>query len=204
MLTAESRKARSPAKPAKHVDSLDGVRGIAILMVLMIHLQVAHALPTDSLVMHRVAAVMWAGWSGVDLFFTLSGFLITGILLRTKDAVNRGRSFYMRRFLRILPLYYLAVLAAMFASKLFSGHVWLDRASPHGAIAWLSYLFYYQNWWMPLKQPNAELLGHFWSLGVEEHSIYCGRRVSGFLPGKTSSEFAFSPPLRPSCCGSIL
>jgi peptidoglycan/LPS O-acetylase OafA/YrhL len=69
--------------------ALDGLRAIAFLLIFFQH---DYALP-------------W-GWAGVNVFFVLSGFLITGILFDSRDDAHRGRNFYIRRALRILPLYY--------------------------------------------------------------------------------------------------
>ncbi|MEI9808490.1 MAG: acyltransferase [Bacteroidota bacterium] len=77
--------------------ALDGLRGIAIILVLCCHN--FNFLPHFEL-----------GWIGVDLFFVLSGFLITDILLRTKETKNFLQNFYIRRILRIFPLYYGALL----------------------------------------------------------------------------------------------
>ena len=97
------------------VAALDGVRGIAIIMVLSVHLW-SIGLLSDRPYLHLVKMVMWSGWSGVDLFFVLSGFLITGILIDTRSAPNRVSAFYARRALRILPLYYLGVFGAIAAA----------------------------------------------------------------------------------------
>ena len=85
------------------VPELDGLRGIAILAVLFYHF--FNFYPFNYLSVF--------GWVGVDLFFVLSGFLITGILLQLKGLKNAFQIFYARRALRILPLYYL-VLASVF------------------------------------------------------------------------------------------
>lgn len=91
-----------------HIPALDGIRGIAIILVLFVHF-----IPPVAM-QWRVAewfmkVFSTGGWIGVDLFFVLSGFLITGILLRTKDRPNYFKNFYMRRTLRIVPVYFLAL-----------------------------------------------------------------------------------------------
>jgi peptidoglycan/LPS O-acetylase OafA/YrhL len=163
--------------PNRHVPSLDGVRGVAILMVLLIHLELFRAVPGTSTTMLHVRDLFWAGWRGVDLFFVLSGFLITGILL---DAIGTRRyfyTFYMRRVLRIFPLYYFALIVAFAATLMIVPRlrISIPRDSLPTWWGWFSYLFYFQNW----RLPDA-LLGHFWSLGVEEQfylmwpiCVYC-------------------------------
>ncbi|HEU4700097.1 MAG TPA: acyltransferase [Gemmatimonadales bacterium] len=119
-MTAASRvpadlppSARPSERPsALRIPTLDGVRGLAILLVLCGHLLV---LPATGLLTTLLAHLARIGWIGVDLFFVLSGFLITGILVDTKGDHGYFRSFYLRRALRIFPLYYvfLAVLTAV-------------------------------------------------------------------------------------------
>lgn len=107
------------------------------------------------------------GW-GVDLFFVLSGFLITGILLQTKSAVNRVQSFYGRRVLRIFPIYYLVIVLVLFAAPHLA---WLKQgANLQNLTDHLAYVFYFQNlipFWHHGNYPES-FLGHLWSLAVEE------------------------------------
>jgi peptidoglycan/LPS O-acetylase OafA/YrhL len=105
------------------------------------------------------------GWIGVDLFFVLSGFLITGILIRTKAATNYFSAFYVRRVLRIFPIYYGTLVAVFLAARIF--HLGTSRVPPVEQ-RWL-YFVYLTNWipvWTHSWPPNV--VGHFWSLGVEE------------------------------------
>jgi peptidoglycan/LPS O-acetylase OafA/YrhL len=148
---------------SRHVASLDGLRGIAVLIVLLHHLA-AGSLPNAPLGWHLVRNVLYLGWSGVDLFFVLSGFLITGILLDTKDASNYFQSFYARRVLRIFPLYYLVLTAIVLLS--YGSHGWWLNSvlpSPHDRPFYFAYL----NNWLPLERQGS-IIGHFWSLAVEE------------------------------------
>jgi peptidoglycan/LPS O-acetylase OafA/YrhL len=95
-----------------HIPALDGIRGLAILLVMLHHqtiMGIGETIPIDDLFSHW----MEIGWSGVDLFFVLSGFLITGILLDAKDSPRYFKNFYARRTLRIFPLYYAVVFLAL-------------------------------------------------------------------------------------------
>src|SRR5579864_437904 len=95
-------------KIAAHIPELDGVRGIAILMVVVYHaFEFSIRAPEG-----WIARLASYGFSGVDLFFVLSGFLITGILLNSKGRPGYFRNFYARRALRIWPLYYLLLLVS--------------------------------------------------------------------------------------------
>ncbi len=136
--------------------ALDGLRGLAILMVFMVH---ANFLIGDSphALGHTRYLLFGGFWSGVDLFFVLSGFLITGILLATKDSPAYYKSFFARRMLRIFPLYYLFVLVA----------VSVHRSSFNGRDI-SSLLFYYYNLHHVWTARNLPWVPAFWSLSVEE------------------------------------
>jgi peptidoglycan/LPS O-acetylase OafA/YrhL len=149
----------------RHLVALDGVRGIAVLMVLLHHLQ--YVIPNPSAGWDIVKAVFYIGWTGVDLFFVLSGFLITSILLDTRSASNYFQSFYARRALRIFPLYY-GVLGGILLIDVLAGSAWLHWMLPVSADRKLYFVFL-QNWWLLLHgKPHANMIGHFWSLAVEE------------------------------------
>ena len=87
-----------------HIPALDGVRGLAILVVMIGHFNLGYY-PTYQFE-YGLKTMIETGWWGVDLFFVLSGFLITGILLDAKGSSHYFRNFYVRRVLRIFPLYY--------------------------------------------------------------------------------------------------
>src|SRR5437868_4990567 len=97
-------------QPLRHLPALDGLRGLAILWVMLFHMAVVPAVGPAARVWKAVAA---QGGLGVDIFFVLSGFLITGILLGSKERPNYFRNFYARRVLRIFPLYYAVVFFSL-------------------------------------------------------------------------------------------
>ena len=151
---------------------LDGLRGLAILMVLLTHY--GSSLNRASLPQHVVRSIFDFGWTGVDLFFVLSGFLITGILLRTKEAENYFSAFYTRRVLRIFPLYYTSLIVMFF---LVMPNL---PGAPPPLVFWrkIAYFVYVQNW-----LPPAQWMGQYWTLAVEEQFyllwplvVFCARR----------------------------
>lgn len=149
----------SPAEPV-HLPALDGFRGLAILGVMLSHfLNAGHVVTEES----WWGRVLLGGFIGVDMFFVLSGFLITGILLDARVTTARGFGvFYARRALRIFPLYY-ASLALVF----FLSHAGPDSDSPWWYWTFASNLgATWKGRW--LVSPEGFDLGHFWSLAVEE------------------------------------
>src|SRR5262245_23786679 len=97
-----ARQLENSSSPSgTRVDALDGLRAVAILLILLWHFTPNHN--SNQGLRSIVFKIADIGWSGVDLFFVLSGFLITGILLRAKAANSPLRYFLMRRILRILP-----------------------------------------------------------------------------------------------------
>jgi peptidoglycan/LPS O-acetylase OafA/YrhL len=107
---------------AGFIPALDGLRGIAIIFVMLHHF--TFSLPTltsyhPTLIDARIGSVLFFFWTGVDLFFVLSGFLITGILLDTRGHERYFTTFYARRILRIFPLYYLVLFIAFVVLPMF-------------------------------------------------------------------------------------
>jgi peptidoglycan/LPS O-acetylase OafA/YrhL len=152
-----------------HIPALDGLRGLAILMVLLFHF-VAQTTATNRFEA-VVNGVLNYGLLGVDLFFVLSGFLITGILYDSCAGPHYFRRFYLRRVLRIFPLYYGVLTIVFFVVPL----VPALRASSiaalreHQAWAWCYavnvYLSIHGGWVLSYVE-------HFWSLAVEEHFYF--------------------------------
>jgi peptidoglycan/LPS O-acetylase OafA/YrhL len=143
----------------KKIPQLDAVRGLAVLLVLMHNTDVYPSL--------HLSLIANNGWMGVDLFFVLSGFLITGILLDAKKSEGYFKNFYARRCLRIWPLYYAALLFMFVIVPMLrpsEAHTIFDaRSSP-----WWSYLLFIQNFLVPIPSSATGLLGVTWSLAVEE------------------------------------
>jgi peptidoglycan/LPS O-acetylase OafA/YrhL len=142
-----------------HYPALDGLRGVAALMVFGFHF--LQAAPSAGWV-GRLKSVASVGQSGVDLFFVLSGFLITGILLDEKTSRRPLFTFYGRRAVRIFPLYYAALVIYFFVLPA------VHHAPGPGLTSFGWYAVYAQN---VLSTFRWEISGpgHFWSLAVEEH-----------------------------------
>jgi peptidoglycan/LPS O-acetylase OafA/YrhL len=153
---------------ATRIPALDGLRGIAILLVLLCHSVVESGQPAGMFLTN----LRFAGrltWSGVDLFFVLSGFLIGGILLDAKESPRYYKTFYARRAYRILPLY--LVLLALFSLRYIPGHGRAGAVTGFAAsaIPWASYVTFTQNIWMAWRRTlGAPSMSATWSLAVEE------------------------------------
>jgi peptidoglycan/LPS O-acetylase OafA/YrhL len=141
-----------------HVGALDGIRGLAVAMVFLYHYgDLSHS---TSQVARAVGLLKVHGNSGVDIFFVLSGFLISGILFDTVASPHRWRNFYARRSLRVFPLYY--GVWAFLALYVLAQHL----SWPQGTWAYLAYLGNLEFAHKTMVGPF--IAGHFWSLAVEE------------------------------------
>lgn len=144
--------------PRGHIRSLNGLRGTAILLVLLYHI-------------YPYIKIFRMGWIGVDLFFVLSGFLITGILLDTYDHPHYWKNFIGRRILRIFPLYYFSLTILILIcefSPTIANHDQVNYEYFRENQFW--YFSYLMNWkildesfWLPVT-----ILNIFWSLNIEE------------------------------------
>ena len=171
MPTVAAETTNTPTSTSIYYIALDGLRAVAVLLVFC---------------QHYGAAKVWIfgwGWTGVDIFFVLSGFLITGILFDSQQQPHRYRDFYIRRTLRIFPLYYAVWLAILLLSPI-AHWQWNWRWA-----LWPAYLGNYARF-LFLQTPGDPYrfdrlvfgpavsswfgspmhlwIGHFWSLCVEE------------------------------------
>jgi peptidoglycan/LPS O-acetylase OafA/YrhL len=155
------------------------VRGIAILLVMVYHFdmyirQATAGLDHGWLAVRANTRFLGLGWCGVDLFFVLSGFLITGILFDARNDPRYFRNFYARRILRIFPLYYLALIFLAIGSavglqlshsttvrRLFDSQSWLWWYGTNFKLA-------HDGVWSAFRGGRFDV-GHLWSLAVEEH-----------------------------------
>jgi len=144
---------------------LDGVRGVAISAVLWHHFVIYSGFEARVPFDHLLWESGSLGWAGVDLFFVLSGFLITGILYDSRSSGRYYVNFFGRRALRILPLYYVVLAITFLILPAFLDHQSADWLTRDQAWFW-SYLV---NFKMATENgANPSHLGHFWSLAIEE------------------------------------
>jgi peptidoglycan/LPS O-acetylase OafA/YrhL len=149
-----------------YVPALDGVRGLAILIVMIGHFAIGFE--TGGAADTVLKTLMQTGWAGVDIFFVLSGFLITGILLEAKGASHYFRNFYARRVLRIFPVYYAFLFLFFVVLPI------VKPPAPGGPFdGWNVSQWWFWTYLSNLQilfpaWPRPEPLSHFWSLAVEE------------------------------------
>lgn len=168
--------ADQPKPSTSYVPALDGIRGVAILLVLLFHSGLIILGSGEA--GHAYEVIARSSWCGVDLFFVLSGFLITGILLDARASSHYFRNFYARRVLRIFPLYYGVILWLFLQNPEFPNQIW--------------YWLYLQNWG-PLfgGETPPMVVQPFWSLAIEEQFYlfwpfliyFLNRRVIGWVCG---------------------
>src|SRR5882757_1657709 len=152
------------------IPELDDLRGVAIAMVLVSHYAVFGFVTKHGSLTSYLKALPGLGWSGVDLFFVLSGFLIGGILLDARESSNYFQVFYARRFFRIVPIYavvllFFAVAGGVARSAQGRDFTWLFANS----MPWYAYATFTQNFWMVFHgSAGGNWLAPTWSLAVEE------------------------------------
>ena len=181
----------TPRMP-RRIPQLDAVRGLAILLVMM------HNVSLKYPVLHS-QQLFSNGWMGVDLFFVLSGFLITGILVETKESQGYFKNFYVRRCLRIWPLYYSLIFFMFVIVRFLSAsefHTVVQQSSP-----WWAFPLFLQNFLIPISTNAAGPLGVTWSLAIEEQFYVIWPLLVRFCSSKqlrrvAVAEICISPVLR--------
>ena len=159
-------------KHGGRIPELDGIRGVAILMVIVWHYFYSQIHPARHSVLAMSAIPFSLCWSGVDLFFVLSGFLIGGILVDSRESANFFRIFYLRRVCRIAPIYVLLLMTFGLA-YLLSGSDGRFSWLLGGPLPALSYVTFTQNilmglrgtfgatWLAPTQQERVRAHRHF-------------------------------------------
>ena len=156
----------------RRIQSLDALRGLAIIAVVLYHATPDQA--TGGILSEFVVSLRSCLWTGVDMFFVLSGFLITRILLETRNRPRYFSVFYARRFLRIFPLYYLFIVTVIFGGAIFAGlfsrFSFLAESESYQRLwqgqVWL--WLYLHNFVQAAGPSRLPGMGHLWSLAVEE------------------------------------
>ena len=174
MATALTSAARRPIPDwSVRIPALDGLRGIAILLVLLRHaifgVTSVQGIEAHSRFASFVIACGQLSWSGVDLFFVLSGFLIGGILLDARSSPRYFQTFYIRRAYRILPLYFLVIGLSLLPHLLAQFSAARAAHTTPLPLPWWSYATFTQNFWMAyLGVFGPSGMGITWSLAIEE------------------------------------
>ncbi len=171
----QSTDSGSEHRYSGHISALDGIRGVAIIIVL-VHSSSFVLERSEAFLPKLAIAIAATGWIGVQLFFVLSGFLITGILLDCRGTQRFFRTFYIRRTLRIFPLYYAFLGLTFLVAPLVADPSWIAVARTNQWWYWT----YLSNWGNPLGH-EVPGLSHFWSLAVEEQFYLLWPLVIFFL-----------------------
>jgi peptidoglycan/LPS O-acetylase OafA/YrhL len=169
--------------PIPRIPALDGLRGLAALVMVLYHLFVAGW--SDSPSIHLLQKFTTAGWVGVDLFFVLSGFLITRILLNSLDSSTYFKTFYARRALRIFPVYYLVVILVIaFPSVLavrWSGLQWVYLTNLQNNLGLFLSTSRFQT-----RPPDLAGIQHLWTLGLEQQFYFIWPLIIYFFGAQKS------------------
>jgi peptidoglycan/LPS O-acetylase OafA/YrhL len=170
-VTPGTATALAPKEP--RILELDGIRGVAVLAVVLYHYTIIGPGAPFNTMLYWGRAAFRLGWSGVDLFFVLSGFLIGGILLDARNSPRYFQTFYARRGYRILPLYFLWIALYPLAVAVYShwGVPALPK-SPQLYLRWSLYWVFLQtltfSFPIPYRTVAYYWLGPTWSLALEE------------------------------------
>lgn len=168
----------TPERSLRRVPELDGIRGIAIALVLVWHFVVCATAGAPTALAMWITRLGAFAWSGVDLFFVLSGYLITGILLDSSGSDRYFSSFYVRRCFRILPLY-AVLISVFFAVRAFTPDAVAQTFDP--PMPWWVYATFTTNFWVGHYQA-WQFYGITWSVAVEEQFYWILPLIIAFTP----------------------
>ena len=191
------------AARGSHVPELDGIRGVAILMVLALHF-VCSQIPAHQNKLELVLARLtgYGAW-GVDLFFVLSGYLITGILWDMRGSNAYFRTFFVRRTLRIFPLYYATLLIfTVLIPDSFVRARMPEVLTIRELQPWL--WTYLTNVWVAQHGFEIPYISHFWTLAIEQHFYLFWPFVVGLLPLTTVRRICVGASLFALCSRLVL
>ncbi len=167
---------------SQRIPELDGLRGLAILLVLLDHYLAGYQNYEFGRYWRLFFRAFSGGQVGVDLFFVLSGFLIGGILLESRDSTNYFPTFYLRRIHRILPVYYSWILLYIIGLGIFPFFVPQDSPTAADFSHALRYVAFLQNFYWSKRQLEWLWFGATWSLAVEEQFYLCAPLVIRYVP----------------------
>ncbi|MBC7539501.1 MAG: acyltransferase, partial [Bacteriovorax sp.] len=161
----------------KEIKSLDGLRAMACLMVIIAHLVEVHGSGLNSYLQQALDL----GKEGVAFFFTISGFIITYLLLREKKSKDtiKIKKFVLRRSIKIIPVLYLFLIFLVILNQLNFVKIHPDN--------FLSSFLFFRNY---SNAPYSAFTGHVWSLAVEEHFYFFWPAIILFLNKKHLFYFA--------------
>lgn len=179
------------------------MRGFAILMVISIH-YFYDSDPRLPSVLHRLLSFLDLGWTGVDLFFVLSGFLIGGILLDARGSPSYFKTFYARRFFRIIPVYYLWIALYLLLVWVGGTNFWSHlQAGSQETLSWgiWAHFLFFQNLWIHNYAPLASWwFGVSWSLAIEEQFYLVAPFVIRHLSARRLTIFLTFTVFAALCC----
>jgi peptidoglycan/LPS O-acetylase OafA/YrhL len=162
-----------------YIKGIDGLRAIAVIWVMLGHVATSIDWTAVTVIDKLFVLLINSNWVGVQLFFVISGFLITKILLEGKDQQHQIRNFYIRRSLRIFPIYYITLAYIFIALPLFNATpTWLDSVTEQQWWFWT----YLNNWSRPFYEFGG--ITHLWSLAIEEQFYLIWPFIVVFLSTK--------------------
>jgi peptidoglycan/LPS O-acetylase OafA/YrhL len=161
--------ARSSKVTKTYFPELDGLRTLAVFLVILVHVLGVAGLGIAEIKAHPLWRFGLNGELGVDLFFVISGFLITSILLEVRERDGSARAFWLRRVVRIFPLHYLYLIVVVAATTIATPFDAAFAGAPETVWGWLPYFLYVGNFAVMLASTVPPIgIAILWSLAIEE------------------------------------